>query len=291
MAARAVWKGYLKVDELICPVALYTAVSTSERVSFHTINRKTGNRVKRQFVDRETGEEVERDEQVKGYETGPDQYVVFEPEEIAAAVPQGDKTLSVEAFVPCDQVDDLYFDRPYYLAPADKEAAEAYALIRDGLQRKSVAALAHAVLFRRARSLLIRALDDGLTATTLNYDYEVRSADEAFKDVEKIRIDKEMLDLARHIIETKRGEFDPTEFDDRYEAAVVELVRAKAAGREIKAPKRRAPEKVVDLMEALRRSAGMGGSKKSATKPATTTTKRRTAAKGKPAAAARRKAG
>ena len=291
MAARAVWKGYLKVDELICPVALYTAVSTSERVSFHTINRKTGNRVKRQFVDRETGEEVERDEQVKGYETGPDQYVVFEPEEIAAAVPQGDKTLSVEAFVPCDQVDDLYFDRPYYLAPADKEATEAYALIRDGLQRKNVAALAHAVLFRRARSLLIRALDDGLTATTLNYDCEVRSADEAFEDVEKIKIDKEMLDLARHIIETKRGEFDPTEFDDRYEAAVVELVRAKAAGREIKAPKRRAPEKVVDLMEALRRSAGVGGSEKSATKPATKTTKRRTAAKGKPVAAPRRKAG
>ncbi|MDR6951333.1 DNA end-binding protein Ku [Ancylobacter sp. 3268] len=260
MAPRAVWKGYLRIGELSFPVALYTAVSTAERVSFHGFNRKTGNRLRRIFVDRDTGKEVARDDQVKGYEVAPDSYVVFEPEEIAATVPEGDKALAVNAFIACAEIDDLYFERPYYLAPAGPEAAEGYGLLRETLKRRNVAALASAVLFRRVRTVLIRAHEDGLTATLLNFDYEVRAAAEAFADIAPIRIDKEMLDLARHIIATKQGRFDPASFDDRYEAAVVELVQAKAAGRTVKPPKAKKPEKVVSLMEALRRSAGMEAS-------------------------------
>jgi DNA end-binding protein Ku len=261
VAPRAIWKGYLKVGELVCPVALHTAVSASERVALHMLNRKTGHRLQRQFVDRETGKEVERDEQVKGYEVGPDDYVILEPDEIATAIPESDKTLAVDSFIPCDQVDDLYFDRPYYLSPSGAGADKAYAVLREGLRKKKVVALASAILFRRVRTLLIRACDQGLVATTLNFDYEVRSAAEAFDGVPAIKIKKDMLDLARHIIETKKGTFDPTTFDDKYEAALVDLVHAKMEGREIKVPKAPPRGKVIDLMEALRQSAGAGKAK------------------------------
>ncbi|WP_374300471.1 Ku protein [Paracoccus sp. (in: a-proteobacteria)] len=255
MAPRASWKGFLKVGEVSCAVGLYTAASTSERIAFHTLNRKTGNRVHRVFVDSDTGKTVERDDQVKGYEIGPDDYVVLDPEEVASAVPDSDKTLSVTAFIGCDDIDDLYFDKPYYIAPSDEGAAEAFALIRDGMRGKKVAALAQTVLFRRVRTVLIRAHDDGLIGTTLNFDYEVRDPAEVFADLPDIHIQGEMLDLAQHIIKTKRGKFDPKDFDDRYEAALAELVKAKIEGRKIQPRKEPAREEVVDLMEALRESA------------------------------------
>lgn len=270
MAPRANWKGFVKVGELTCGVALYTAASTSDRIAFHTINRETGNRVNRQFVDRETGKEVAREDQVKGYEVSQDQYVVLESDEIAAAVPDSDKTLSIDAFIPCSEIDDTYFDKPYYLGPTGKVAEEAFVLLREGMRKKSVAALASTVLFRRVRTVLIRAHRDGMIATTLNFDYEVRSAEEAFSDIPKTKIAGEMLDLARHIIDTKTGEFDPSEYEDRYETALADLVKAKIEGRPIEAPKRRAEGKVVDLMEALRQSAGAGTSKSGSSKSGNT---------------------
>lgn len=286
MTARANWKGFLKIGELSCPVALFTAASQSERIAFHTLNRKTGNRVHRQFVDGETGKPVEREDQVKGYEVSPGEYVVFEPDEIAAVVPESDKTLKVDRFIACGDIDDVYFDRPYYLAPSDPVGGQAFNLIRDGMKQKKVAALARAVLFRRVRTLLIRAHDQGLIATTLNFDDEVRSSDEAFEDVPKRRIQGEMLDLAKHIIQTKQGGFDPSKFDDRYESALAELVKAKLAGKPLPKPKAPKPTKVVDLMKALRQSAGAPARK---TSPAKGTAKN--AASKKSAATPHRKAG
>lgn len=259
MSLRATWKGYLKLGEVVCAVALYTAVSTSERVRLHMVNRRTGHALNRRFIDPETRKEVERADQVKGYEIASDEYVMLDPEEIAAVVPAGDKTLSVEGFIPCGEVDDLYFDRPYYLRPADEVSRTGFAVIREGLRRKQVAALARGVLFRRPRSLLIRAYDQGIVATTLNYDYEVRSVAEAFEDIPDVTIEGEMLDLARHIIDTRMGIFQPETFVDRYDDALAELVRAKIEGRKIAAPKEPARGKVVDLMDALRRSAGLSG--------------------------------
>lgn len=264
MAPRASWKGFLKVGEVSCPVALYTAASTSERIAFHTLNRATGHRVRRQFVDSDTGKPVDRDEQVKGYEVGSGEYVMLDPEEVASAVPESDKTLSVSAFVGCGDIDSVYFDKPYYLAPADRHAEEAYALIREGMRARNVAALARTVLFRRVRTVLVRAHGSGLIATTLNFDYEVRSAEEAFDDIPDIRIKGEMLELAEHIIKTKRGKFDPSKFDDRYEAALADLVKAKLEGRKIEAPKEPKRDKVINLMAALRESAGAGPKKRSA---------------------------
>lgn len=269
MAPRANWKGFLKVGELVCPVALYTAASTSERIAFHMLNRKTGHRLHREFVDSETGKVVERADQVKGYEAGEDDYIALDPEEIAAAVPESDKTLEIGAFIACDDIDDLYFDKPYYLAPSDRNGLEAFSLIHEGMRVKKVAALAETVLFRRVRTLLIRSQGEGLVATTLNYDYEVRSAEEAFAEIPAIKLKGEMLELAEHIIRTKSGRFDPKAFDDRYDAALAEVVKAKIEGRKIKPVRAKAEGKVIDLMEALRQSAGKGEkpAKRNAKKP------------------------
>ncbi|RCS25932.1 Ku protein [Phyllobacterium salinisoli] len=266
MAPRANWKGFLKVGELVCPVALYTAASTSERISLHMLNRATKHRLRREYVDSQTGKPVERDEQVKGYEIGADEYLMLEPEEVASAVPQSDKTLAISDFIACSDIDSVYFDKPYYLAPSDKHATEAFVLLREGMRANKVAALAQTVLFRRVRSVLIRAYDAGLIATTLNFDYEVRSAKEAFDEVPEIRIKGEMLDLAKHIIGTKKGKFNPSEYDDRYETALSELVKAKMEGRPVEARKERPAAKVVDLMQALRESAGAEKKKASSTR-------------------------
>jgi DNA end-binding protein Ku len=257
MAPRAVWKGFLKVAEIVCPVALHTAASTSDRITFHTLNRATGNRVRRHYVDQDTGKPVETEDQIKGYEIAAGEYVEIDPEEIAAATPESDKTLAVEAFVRNDEVDDVFFDRPYYLTPSDKAAEEAFGLIREGMRKSHAAAIARAVLFRRMRSVLIRAEGDGLVATTLSFDYAVRPAREAFDGIPKLKIEGEMLELAQHIIQTKRGTFDPAVFDDRYEAALADLVKAKLEGKTFAPPPPRKTDKVVDLMAALRESAGV----------------------------------
>lgn len=272
---RAQWKGHLKLDEITCQVALYSGASTADRTRFHTVNKATGHRVRRVFVDEKTGKPVERDDQVKGYEVSDGKYIVLEQDEIDAAVPQGDKVLTIETFISCGEVDTVYFDKPYYLAPVDDTAEEAFDLIREGMQRTKVAALASAVLFRRARKLLIRAYDKGIVANMLNFDYEVRSADEAFADIPKLKVKKDMLDLAGHIIGTMQGSFDPSSFDDRYDAALAELVKAKIEGRPIKPQKKPRETKVVDLMAALRESAKLAGK---STKPATKSSSRGKAA-------------
>jgi len=262
MAPRANWKGRLILGEIACGVALYSASTTSDRIAFHTINAATGNRVRSEFVDAETGEPVDKEDEVKGYETDGGDHVLLEPEDIAAAVPDSDKSLKIEAFIACDDVDTLFLDRPYFLAAADSVSGEVFTLIRDGMRQQKVAALARTVLFRRLRTVMIRPHGSGLIANTLNFDYEVRAADEEFADIRDVEIKGEMLDLAKHIISTKMGEFDPEAFDDRYEAALADLVKAKLAGSPI--PTRKAPprEKVVDLMAALRESAGKPASRR-----------------------------
>ena len=259
MAARATWKGTLKLAELSFPIALYAAATTSKRISFHVLNRKTGNRVHREYVDEQTDEPVDRERQVKGYETGKDQYIILEPEEIAEAVPESDKTLRIEAFIPCREIETVYFDRPYFIAPSDETFSDPFAVVREGMRRKKVAALARAVLFRRVRTVMLRAQGQGLVAHTLNFDYEVRSRAEVFDDLPDVKIEGEMLDLARHIIDTKMGAFDPRAFDDRYDTAVAELVKAKIEGREIRPPKKPKETKVASLMDALRESAKAAG--------------------------------
>ncbi|RYE09781.1 MAG: Ku protein [Hyphomicrobiales bacterium] len=264
MTARAVWKGVIKIAEVVCPVAMYTAASTSERIALHLVNRSTGHRLKRIYVDEKTDKPVDPEDQVKGYETGDGRYVVLEPEEIASAVPNSDKALTVHNFIACSRIEPTYFDRPYYLLPSSDVAEETFVLLREALRQSKAAAIAHAVLFRRMRPVLIRAHRKGMIATTLNFDYEVRSAADAFDGISKRKIDPEMLKLAQHILKTKAGEFNPEKFDDRYEAALAELVKAKIEGRKIIPIRQPKPTKPNDLLEALRMSAGEG--KKAATR-------------------------
>lgn len=266
MSARAIWKGHLSIGDLGCAVALYSAVNAQERTAFHIINRDTGHRVRREYVDEDSGRSVGKEDLVKGYDTPEGQTVILEPEEIRDAVPESDKRLELSAFLACDDIDTLYLERPYFLAPADRQSREAYALIRDTMEAKGVAAIARTVLFRRVRSVLVRPQGNGLIATTLNYDYEVRDARESFAEISKVRIEKEMLDLARHIIGTKMGEFDPSQYEDRYEAALTELVKAKIAGRKPKKLPKRKAENVTSLLDALRKSAGAAADKPSASR-------------------------
>ncbi|MBO9097034.1 MULTISPECIES: non-homologous end joining protein Ku [unclassified Rhizobium] len=275
MTARASWKGQLTIGALSCSVGLYTAVSSSERLSFHIINRKTGNRVERQFVDSETGKPVERDDQVKGYLLDDGEYLVMEGDELASIVPESDKVLSIESFIGWDDIDRLYFDRPYFLMPVSDDDREVLALVIEAMNREKVAALAHAVLFRRYRTLLVRPYEKGLVATMLNFDYEVRSEADAFEDIPELEVTGEMLELASHIIDTKKGTFDASAFDDRYEEALVELVKAKVEGKPLPKKPPVKEEKVVDLMQALRESAGMAKPKPGAkTKKAPAQTKK-----------------
>lgn len=283
MAPRATWKGYIRIAELAFPVSLYAGATTSQRVSFHIINRKTGNRVSREYFDEETEKTVDREHQVKGYETGEGSYIILEPDEIAAALPDSDKTIHIHRFVPCDEVDTVFFDKPYYLAPDKGILGETFAVLREGMRRQKVAAIGRAVLFKRARTLVLRPEGPGLVANTLNYDYEVRAASDVFKDLPELKIEGEMLDLARHIIDTKRGEFDPRTFDDEYDQALADLIKAKAEGKEIKKPERKREEKVVNLLDALRESA-------KAAKATKTASRKRASADTKSGSATRRKA-
>ena len=191
-AHRAQWKGFIKVGEVSCGVGLYTAASTSERITFNTINTATGNRVNRVFVDSDTEDPVPKEAQVKGFLVENGQYIQIDPEEIAAAIPDSNKTLEIEAFIPCTDVDDVYFDKPYYLVP-DKMGNDAFAALRDAMKKSKVAAIARTVLFRRMRTVLIRPHGKGPIAATLNFDYQVRSSRKAFEDMPKLKIERGVL--------------------------------------------------------------------------------------------------
>lgn len=264
MAPRASWKGWLKLLDVTCPVALYTAAPDTRGISLHTINRDTGNRVRREFIDEETEEVVERDQQVKGYETDKGSYVVLEQEEIDDAVPESTKVLAIDAFVPSKEVDDVFLESPYFLALADSPGAEGFALIHRAMQDADVAGIARTVLFRRERIVLLCPREVGFMAYTLHYDYEVRSDKEAFGEIESVSVSDEMVELGEHIIGKKMGSFDPDTFEDRYEAALAELIRAKQAGKPLPKRPQARQGNVVDLMDALRQSAGVGGGSKKA---------------------------
>lgn len=255
MAPRAYWKGYLKLSLVSCPIALYPASSTRERVSFHLVNKKTGNRLKQQMVDTETGEPVERDEVGRGYEVGEGQYIEVEEEELEKIQIESTHTIEIDSFVPRAEIDDRYLNLPYYIAPTDKVGQDAFTVIRDAIRQKNMVGLGRVVLTRREHALMLGAFGKGLLAVTLRYPYEVRDEKDYFEDIPDVKLPAEMKQLAFHIVDTKASHFDPSRFEDRYENALVELLKAKQAGR-IVAPARAAPSpaRVINLMEALRAS-------------------------------------
>jgi DNA end-binding protein Ku len=265
MAPRAYWKGYLKLSLVSCPIALYPASSSSERVSFNRINKKTGNRLKQQQVDSETGELVERDDIGRGYEIGKGQYLQVEDEEIEKIEIESSHTVDIDAFVPRDEIDDRYIDSTYYIAPTDQVGQEAFAVIRDTIRDKKMVALGRIVLSRREHVVMLEAFDKGLLAATLRYQYEVRDHAAYFEDIPPLKLPDEMKKLAAHIVDSKAAHFDPASFQDHYENALIELLRAKQAGLKPE-PKKGAPppQRVINLMDALRASIGSDTKKKPA---------------------------
>jgi DNA end-binding protein Ku len=262
MAPRANWKGYLKLSLVSCPIALYPASSEREKIRFHQINRNTGNRIKLQRVDAETGKPVEYEDLVKGYEVGKGQYIEITDEELEAIALESTRTIDIDEFVPKEEIDDLYNVRPYYIAPEGKVGAEAFAVIRDVIGAMNKVALGRVVLTSREHVIAIEPRDKGLMGTLLRYPYEVRQPDEYFEDIPETKITKDMLDLAKHIVQTKSGHFDPEKFEDRYEDAMKELLAKKQAGQKIAPPKEREPARVINLMDALRKSVEAEGGAK-----------------------------
>jgi DNA end-binding protein Ku len=255
MAPRAYWKGSLKLSLVSCPVVLYPAATSVEKTRFHMINRETGNRLKQQMIDVETGDVVESDQKGRGYEVSKGKYVEVEPEELEAVQIESNHTIDIDSFVPRDEIDRRYLDRPYYIAPDGKAAVEAFAVIRDAMKDKDRVALARIVLSNREHVMAIEPLGKGLLGTTLRYPYELRDEDEFFDDIRSPKITKDMIELASHILDSKAEHFDPSKFKDEYETALKALVKRKAAGKPVKAVEREEqPDNVINLMDALRQS-------------------------------------
>lgn len=269
MAPRSNWKGYLKLSLVSASIAIYPATSSSEKVRFNTLNRATGNRLKRQMVDSVTGDVVENEEMIKGYAIAKDQYVTVEDDELAEIAIESSHTVDIEKFVPKVSIDDRFRDAPYYLAPEDKVGQEAFAVIRDAMKKKKMVGIARVVMARRERVMMLEPFGKGIMGTTLLYPYEIRSDEAVFEEIPEVKLPDQMLGLAEHIIDKMTGEFNPEEFEDRYENAMIELIRSKQAG--LPAPKEKAasrPANVVNLMDALRRSidGGKGAAKGASSK-------------------------
>jgi DNA end-binding protein Ku len=253
--ARAYWKGYLKLSLVSCPITLYTGTSSTERVSFRQINKKSGNRLRQQLVDEVTREPVEAEDKGRGYEYAKNAYIPVDDDELDAIAIESSHTIEIDSFVPREQIDERYLDSPYYIAPNDPAGQEAFAVIREAMRGKGMAALGRVVLAKRERVIMLEPWDKGLMGTTLRYPYEIRDAKEYFDSIPNIQLEPDMLKLAEHILQSKTTDFDPSQFVDRYEEAVVGMLKTKQAGlpvsREHGAPQ---PQNVVNLMDALRRS-------------------------------------
>jgi DNA end-binding protein Ku len=279
MAPRANWKGFLRLSLVTCPVALYPATSDTEKVSFNQINRKTGHRIKYAKVDADTGEEVAVEDIMKGYKVDTDTYIEVSKDELDDIALESTRTIEIDEFVPKADIDNRYLIRPYYLVPDGKVGHDAFAVIRETIRSMNKVAIGRVVLTNREHIIALEPLDKGLMGTLLRYPYEVRSEKEYFDDIQDVKITKDMLDLAKHIVEQKSGSFEPGQFEDRYESALIELINQKRNG--IPATAKAAPKSsgnVINLMDALKRS--LASEKQSAPPPAAKGKKPRKAAAG-----------
>lgn len=256
MAPRPTWRGYLKLSLVTCAVELSNATTHTDKVSFRILNRTTGNTVKRRYVDADTGKPLSDANEVKGYETDKDEFLLIEEEDLDAVQIESSHTLSLDTFVDKSSIEQIYLDTPYYVTPADDVSEEAFAVIRDALDKKKMAGLTRIVLYRRERPAVIEAFGPGMLLTTLRYGTTVRSADDVVGDLKSPEPEEEMIDIATAIIERSTKKFDPSGLEDRYENALLDLVKSKLAGH--KPAKSRAPaskpSNVVNLFDALKKS-------------------------------------
>ena len=265
MAYRPSWQGHLKLSLVTCPVALYTATNSGGDVHFHLINPATNNRIKMITTDPDSGP-VERSELVKGYEISKGEYVILTDEEIKSVRLESTRTIDIERFVPESEIDRIYWDNPYFLAPDGEMAQEAFNVIRAAMEKSGQIALGRIVIATRERILALEPRGKGILAYTIRSDAEVRKPDEIFASITDAEPDPEMISIAEKIIDQREGPFDPSQFVDRYEEALKKLITDKQKGRKVTAVEEGEPTNVVDLMAALR--ASLAGKDKGERKPA-----------------------
>jgi Ku protein len=257
MAPRPYWKGYLKLSLVSCPVALYAASTQAEKTHFHQINTRTGHRLRQQMVDESTGRVVDTEHKGRGYELSKGKYVAIDDQELAAVEIESTHTIDIDSFVPKEEIDERYIEKPYYIVPNGEAGEEAYAVIRDAMRDKNKVALARIVMAHREHVIAIQPFGNGLLGTVLRYPYEVRETKDYFGEIKKRKMPKDMVSLAAHILETKAGHFDGRKFKDEYETALKKLIRRKAKGKPIEPPaEKEEPSNVINLMDALRQSLG-----------------------------------
>jgi DNA end-binding protein Ku len=276
MATRPTWQGYLRLSLVSCPVALYTATSRTGEVHFNMLSKETHNRIKMIPTDPETGP-IDRSDIVKGYEIEKGHYVVITDEEIKNVRLETTRTLDIERFVDDEDIDRLYWNDPYFLAPDGDMAVEAFSVIREAMKKAGKVALGRLVMHQRERLMALEPRDKGILAYTIRNKREVRQADEIFDHIKQLKPPEQMIDIAAKIIDQLEGPFDPSQFNDRYEDALRALIKEKEKGHTIKAPDEPKEAEVIDLMEALKRSLGQSGGERR--KPAAS----RSAAKKAPA--------
>ena len=256
MAPRANWKGFLRLSLVTCPVALYPATSDSEKISFNQLNRQTGHRIRYLKVDADSGEEVPNEDIVKAYALEKETFIEVNKEELEEIALESTRTIEIDEFVEKSEIDPRYLIRPYYLRPDGKVGHDAFAVIRETIREMNKVAIGRVVLTNREHIIALEPLEKGLMGTLLRYPYEVRSEDEYFDEIQDVKVTKDMLDLAKHIVNQKSGHFEPGKFEDQYETALVDLINQKRSGKPITPKDRPRGDNVVDLMEALKRSVG-----------------------------------
>lgn len=263
MAPRTHWKGYLKLSLVTCPVSMVPAISDEEKVKFHTLNRKSGNRVVSVYVDAESGKPVEDEDQVKGYQRGENEYVELEDDEIDAVALESTRTIDIETFVPQESIEWIWFDKPHYLVPDDPVGEEAFSVIRDAMAATRTGGISRLVMYRRERAVLLLPRDNGIVLWTLRYGDEVRDPGPYFGDIKGAKPERKLVDLVEQLIKERSKAWDPEMVHDPVQERLLDIVASKRKGkRPPKAAKEAEPEQpsnVISIVDALRKSIAAEG--------------------------------
>lgn len=265
MAPRSFWKGYLKLSLVTCPVAMAPATTDNEKVKFHTLNRKTGNRVVSQYVDAVSGKAVDGDDEVKGYQRGEDEYVMLEDDEIEAVALESTRTIDIEMFVPRDSIEWIWYDKPHYLTPDDPVGEEAFSVIRDAMEATGRVGISRLVMYRRERAVMLEPRGRGIVLWTLRYGDEVRDRETYFGDIKDGKPDANLMTLVKTLIDERTKPWDPKMIDDPVQDRLLEIIAAKKKGkkRPVKAKiEAESPSNVINIMDALRKSIANDGTGK-----------------------------
>lgn len=258
MAPRSFWKGYLKLSLVTCPVAMTPATSENEKVRFHTLNAKTGNRVVSQYVDAVTGKPVEEDDEAKGYERGEGDYVLLEEDELEAVALESTRTIDIEQFVPADSIGWIWQDKPHFLVPNDPVGEEAFSVIRDAMAATGTVGISRLVLYRRERAVMLKPRGKGIVLWTLRYGDEVRDENEYFARAGEAEVEPGLMKLVSKLVKERTSEWKPEMAGDPVQAKLLDIIAAKKKGRKrpakARANEEEAPSNVINIMDALKRS-------------------------------------